>query len=187
MAEQFGSLTPKHIEFIERQPVFFVGTAGAEGKINVSPKGLDTLRVLGPKRVVWLNLTGSGNETAAHVRENRRMTLMFCSFGKQPLILRLYGRADMVYGDREERFASHALLFSEQPGARQFFEFDIDLVLTSCGYGVPRFNEAGERKTLGKWAANKGEEGIRQYWRDKNRQSLDGKDTGIPGERLARR
>ncbi len=182
MAEQFGSLTPKHVEFIERQPVFFVGTAGAGGKINVSPKGLDTLRVLGPNRVVWLNLTGSGNETAAHVLENRRMTLMFCSFGKQPLILRLYGRAEMIHGDQEQRFASHAARFSEQPGARQFFELEIDLVLTSCGYGVPRFDGPEERETLGKWAANKGETGIRQYWLDNNRRSLDGKVTGITSE-----
>ncbi len=179
MAEQFGSLTPKHIEFIERQPVFFVGTAGAEGKINVSPKGLDTLRVPGPNRVVWLNLTGSGNETAAHVLENSRMTLMFCSFDKQPLILRLYGRAEMIHGDQKEKFAGLGALFSGQPGARQFFELEIDLVLTSCGYGVPRFDGPEERKTLTRWAANKGEEGIRRYWLEKNRQSLDGKATGI--------
>ncbi len=179
MAEQFDCLTREHIDFIGRQAVFFVGTAGGEGRINVSPKGLDTLRVLGPNRVVWLNLTGSGNETAAHVLENRRMTLMFCSFDKQPLILRLYGEAEMVYPDNAEAFARHGALFAHQPGARQFFELDVDLVQTSCGYGVPRLEAAAERKTLAKWAANKGGEGIRQYWLDKNQVSIDGNPTGI--------
>ena len=92
MAEQFESLTSDQVEFIERQHLFFVGTAGAEGKINVSPKGMDSLRVINPNELVWLNLTGSGNETAAHVIENNRMTVMFCSFEKQPLILRLKRR-----------------------------------------------------------------------------------------------
>ena len=179
MAEQFDCLMREHIDFIGRQAVFFVGTAGGEGRINVSPKGLDTLRVLGPNRVVWLNLTGSGNETAAHVLENRRMTLMFCSFDKQPLILRLYGEAEMIYPDNEAAFARHAALFAHQPGARQFFELQVDLVQTSCGYGVPRLEAAGERKTLAKWAANKGGEGIRRYWLDKNQVSIDGNPTGI--------
>ena len=181
MAEQFESLAQEHVDFIAGQTVFFVGTAGGEGRINVSPKGLDTLRVLGPNRVVWLNLTGSGNETAAHVLENRRMTLMFCSFGRQPLILRLYGEAQAVHARNGERYAQLLELFSHQPGARQFFELDIDLVQTSCGYGVPRFESAIERKTLSKWSANKGEEGIRAYWLEKNRISLDGNPTGISG------
>ncbi len=179
MAEQFASLERKHIEFIDRQSVFFVGTAGAEGRINVSPKGLDSLRVLDPNRLVWLNLTGSGNETAAHVLENDRMTLMFCSFDKQPLILRVYGRAAMACPRDKAKFGHYSAMFGHRPGARQFFELDIDLVQTSCGYGVPRFETGRERPTLAKWSAAKGEEGIRQYWSDRNRISIDGKPTGM--------
>ena len=181
MAEQFASLTQDHIDFISRQHLFFVGTAGTEGRINVSPKGLDTLRVLDPSRVVWLNLTGSGNETAAHVLENSRMTLMFCSFEKQPLILRVYGQSVIVHPRDKTNFGRYSTLFGNQPGTRQFFEFHIDLVQTSCGYGVPRFNLDRERPTLAKWAVNKGDEGIAQYWYDKNQISIDGKPTGIGG------
>ena len=181
MAEQFASLTQDHIEFIGRQHLFFVGTAGAEGRINVSPKGLDTLRVLDPSRAVWLNLTGSGNETAAHVLENSRMTLMFCSFEKQPLILRVYGQAATVHPRDEAKFGRYSALFGHQPGTRQFFELEVDLVQTSCGYGVPRFGLDRERPTLAKWAVNKGEAGIRQYWSDKNYSSIDGKPTGVSG------
>lgn len=179
MGDQSASLSPDHIEFIDRQHLFFVGTAGADGRINVSPKGLDTLRVLDSTSVVWLNLTGSGNETAAHVLENGRMTLMFCSFDKQPLILRVYGQAAMVYPRDEARFGQYSALFGHQPGTRQFFELDVELVLASCGYGVPHLELDRERVTLAKWAANKGEEGIERYWSDKNRISIDGKPTGI--------
>lgn len=179
MGDQSASLSPDHIEFIGRQHLFFVGTAGADGRINVSPKGLDTLRVLDSTSVVWLNLTGSGNETAAHVLENGRMTLMFCSFDKQPLILRVYGQATMVYPRDEARFGQYSALFGHQPGTRQFFELDVELVLASCGFGVPYLELDRERVTLAKWAANKGEEGIEQYWSDKNRISIDGKPTGI--------
>ena len=181
MADQFASLTQDHIDFISRQHLFFVGTAGAEGRINVSPKGLDTLRVLDPSRVVWLNLTGSGNETAAHVLENGRMTLMFCSFDRQPLILRVYGRAAAVHPRDEAKFGHYSALFGKQPGARQFFELEVDSVQTSCGFGVPQYEMDAERPTLAKWAENKGEAGIRQYWSDKNRSSIDGKPTGIDG------
>ncbi len=179
MAEQFASLKQDHIEFIGRQHLFFVGTAGAEGRINVSPKGLDTLRVFDPSRVVWLNLTGSGNETAAHVLENSRMTLMFCSFEKQPLILRVYGRASMVYPRDEAKFGQYSVLFGNQPGTRQFFELEVDLVQTSCGYGVPHLEHEKERVTLAKWAAKKGDEGLEQYWSEKNQVSIDGRPTGI--------
>ena len=181
MTDLFASLSEEHIGFIGRQPLFFVGTAGAEGRINVSPKGLDTLRVIDAGKIVWLNLTGSGNETAAHVLENSRMTLMFCSFDKQPLILRVYGQAAMVYPRDESKFAQYSALFGNRPGTRQFFELDIDLVQTSCGFGVPRFELESERPTLAKWAAGKGEEGILQYWSDKNQISIDGKPTGING------
>ena len=111
MAQQFPALEAKHIDFIREQHIFFVGTAGSEGYINVSPKGMDTFRVIGPSQVAWLNLTGSGNESAAHVLENGRMTIMFCSFGKQPLIMRLYGQASVVHG-HDERLVVNSVVSS---------------------------------------------------------------------------
>lgn len=178
MAERFDALTEKHIGFIEAQHMFFVGTAGKEGFVNVSPKGMDSFRVLNSSKVVWLNLTGSGNETAAHVLENKRMTIMFCSFEKQPLILRLYGSASTIH-PRDEQWNDLIALFPDYTGARQLFEVELDLVQTSCGYAVPYFELVGERPTLNKWASNKGREGVQDYWQQKNTVSLDGKDTGI--------
>lgn len=178
MAERFSTLQDQHIRFIREQHLFFVGTAGAEGFINVSPKGMDTFRVTGPAEVVWLNLTGSGNESAAHVAENGRMTIMFCSFGKQPLIMRLYGRARTVH-PRDDSWPALLGLFPADVGARQIFQLSLELVMTSCGYGVPRYELKGERPTLAKWAQQKGPDGITQYWHEKNTVSLDGKATGI--------
>lgn len=178
MAERFPELTPKLIGFIEKQHLFFVGTCGDDTSVNISPKGLDSLRVLGPNRVLWLNLTGSGNETAAHLRENSRMTLMFCSFDRQPLILRLYGQAQAIHpkdGGWEELIGH----FPDYTGARQIFDMAVDLVQTSCGYAVPLYDLKGERPTLTKWAEKRGREGVEDYWRDKNTLSLDGKETGI--------
>ena len=178
MAEKFNKLDRKHIEFIKQQYIFFVGTAGAEGKVNVSPKGMDTFRVINEKEVVWLNLTGSGNETSAHVQENGRMTIMFCSFAKHPLILRLYGGAKVVH-PRDSGWKELGSLFGEPIGARQYFRLGIDLVLASCGFGVPFYEYKGERASLDKWEAKRGPEGIREYWRANNQFSLDGKPTNI--------
>lgn len=178
MAEQFSSLTDKHIAFIEQQKLFFVGTAGAEGFVNVSPKGMDSFRVLDESAIAWLNFTGSGNESAAHVLENGRMTIMFCSFDKQPLILRLYGKA-VAHHPRDARWNELLALFPEHAGARQIFRLHVDLVQTSCGYAVPFYEYQGERPTLSKWAKNHGEDGIREYWEKNNRRSLDDHDTGI--------
>ena len=178
MAEHFESLNEKHIEFMAAQQIYFVGTAGAEGFINVSPKGMDSFRVLDNNTVAWLNLTGSGNESAAHVLENGRMTIMFCSFDKQPLILRLYGKARAVH-PRDADWDDLSGQFPDIAGARQVFVQDVELVQTSCGYAVPRYEFTGERDTLRKWAQNKGDDGLRDYWEEKNTQSLDGKDTGI--------
>lgn len=178
MAEFFDALSDDHISFIQQQHLFFVGTAGTEGRINVSPKGMDSFRVLGSNEVVWLNLTGSGNETAAHVLDNPRMTVMFCSFDKQPLILRLYGQATLIY-PRDESFDQFHELFDRQPGTRQFFRMTVDSVQTSCGFAVPLYELSGERETLKKWAENKGDEGIQAYWTEKNQVSIDGKSTGI--------
>ncbi|MCB1855767.1 MAG: pyridoxamine 5'-phosphate oxidase family protein [Halieaceae bacterium] len=181
MAERFAALADRHIEFIGEQQMFFVGTAAAEGHVNVSPKGMDTFRVISPTEVAWLNLTGSGNECAAHVRDNPRMTIMFCSFGKQPLILRLYGRATALH-PRDGDWAAMLALFPPDVGARQVFRLQLELVLTSCGYAVPRYELLGERPTLQKWAETRGREGIEQYWQEKNVTSLDGRDTGILGD-----
>ena len=178
MASKFETLTDEHIEFIGRQHIFFVGTAGREGYINVSPKGMDSLRVLTPGRVVWLNLTGSGNESAAHVLENGRMTIMFCSFDNEPLIMRLYGQARAIH-PRDPDWEEMAGLFPGFVGTRQFFDLSIGLVQTSCGYAVPYYQLLGERPILEDWARKKGRDGVEQYWKDNNTKSLDDKDTGI--------
>lgn len=178
MAERFTRLDEKHMAFIGAQYLFFVGTAGAEGFVNVSPKGMDTFRILDDTTVAWLNLTGSGNETAAHVLENSRMTIMFCSFDKQPLIMRLYGQATVVH-PRDVRWDELSPLFPAYTGARQIFLLDLEMVQTSCGYAVPYYKLNGERPTLTKWADSRGEQGIKDYWLEKNTKSLNDKDTGI--------
>lgn len=178
MAKQFDELLPEHTDFINAQHLFFVGSAGAEGFVNVSPKGMDSLRVLGPNRLIWLNLTGSGNETAAHVLENGRMTIMFCSFDKQPLILRVYGRAEVIH-PRDNSWDDLADHFPDYLGARQIFDLGIELVQTSCGFAVPYYDFQGERDTLTNWASKKGADGLEEYWMEKNQLSLDGKTTGI--------
>jgi hypothetical protein len=180
MGHKHSGITDELKAFIEMQKLFFVGTATASGNINVSPKGLDSLRVLGRNRVAWLNLTGSGNETAAHIRELNRMTLMFCAFEASPLILRLYGSARAIHrydADWETCYA----WFKPLPGARQIFDMQIDLVLTSCGMGVPLFDYAGDRQQLVNWALRKGDAGLEKYQQEKNRTSLDGKPTYIMG------
>ncbi len=178
MAERFEKLNDKHVEFIKNQHLFFVGSAGAEGFVNVSPKGMDSLRVIDSSTVVWLNLTGSGNETAAHVLENKRMTIMFCSFDKHPLILRLYGQAKAVH-PRDSDWKDLVSLFPAYGGTRQFFKLELELVQTSCGYAVPYFESKGDRPTLSKWAEKHGSKGIREYWEENNRVSMNDKETGI--------
>ena len=165
-------------EFIQEQQMFFVATAPANGKVNLSPKGMDTLRILGDNRVIWLNLTGSGNETAAHVLENNRMTIMFCSFMGNPLILRLYGTAKF-YQPGDADWETLAADFPPYDGQRQIFEMEIESVQTSCGYAVPFYEFKEQRTRLEKWAADKGESGIHDYWEEKNKTSLDGMPTGI--------
>lgn len=178
MGQRHGEISDRLKQFIEQQKLFFVGTATADSRVNISPKGMDSLRVLGKNRVAWLNVTGSGNETAAHVRENPRMTIMFSAFEGNPLILRLYGTAKVIHPHDTEW---HHLfpLFETIPGARQIFDCDIDLVQTSCGMAVPFFSYIEERTQLKDWAIKKGEDGIQNYWQEKNQISLDGKSTGI--------
>lgn len=178
MAEKFTQLEPRHIELIQQQHIYFVGTAPADGFVNVSPKGMDSFRILDAHTVAWLNVTGSGNETAAHVLENGRMSVMFCSFDKQPVILRLYGRARVVY-PRDAEWPEVSTRFPSYTGARQVFILQLDMVQTSCGYAVPHYTYAEERITLNKWSDKIGRDGIQEYWREKNTRSLNGRDTGI--------
>ncbi|HEX3891316.1 MAG TPA: pyridoxamine 5'-phosphate oxidase family protein [Terracidiphilus sp.] len=181
MGKKFAALEPIHHDFIQKQQMFFVASATAESRVNVSPKDGASLRILDAQRVAYLDQTGSGNETAAHLRADGRLTLMFCALQGVPLILRLYGKG-IVLARRSpayaEMLASH---FGnvEPPGARQIVVLHVDLVQTSCGYGVPMFDFAGERATLRRWAEAKGDDGIAQYWQAKNVQSLDGLATGI--------
>lgn len=178
MAQQFSEINHSHIQFISQQQMFFVATAAADGRVNLSPKGLDSFRVFGTNQVAWLNVTGSGNETAAHLLENPRMTIMFCAFQDKPLILRLYGSARAIY-ERDGDWQSYARRFDLIAGVRQIFVMDVDLVQTSCGMAVPLFAYQGQRNQLVDWAETKGKAGIEQYWRDKNQLSIDQKPTGI--------
>jgi hypothetical protein len=139
---------------------------------------MNSLRVLGKNRVIWLNVTGSGNETAAHLLESSRMTLMFCSFEGAPLILRLYGDARAIH-NKDVDWSENLAHFKPLAGARQIYELSVDLVQTSCGAGVPHFDYMGERDELSNWLENKGSEGIKAYWGEKNQLSIDGKPTRI--------
>lgn len=178
MAKQYQTLTERLIEFISEQKIFFVGTATTDSRVNISPKGMDSLRVINNHRVIWLNLTGSGNESSAHVQKDPRMTIMFCAFEGPPLILRLYGTARVVHksdDDWQELFT----YFNPLLGARQIFDLSIELVLTSCGMGVPYYAYTGDRDMLSAWAEKKGDEGLKQYWKEKNQFSVDNIPTNI--------
>lgn len=179
MGQLHTEISSKLKAFVETQKIYFVATAAADGRVNVSPKGMDSLRVLDANRVIWLNITGSGNETAAHISESSRMTLMFCSFDSEPMILRLYGTAREVQSHDGEWEALYGQ-FPPSAGARQIFDMQVDLVQTSCGFAVPFFEYQGEREMLKEWAEKKGPEGIEQYWRDRNSVSLDGKPIKTP-------
>ena len=180
MGKVTTQLEDKTIAFIRKQRVFFVASApsGDGGLINLSPKGLDTFAILDPATVAYLDLTGSGVETIAHLRQNGRIVIMFCSFDGAPNILRLWGEGDIVEpGDKE--WESLRAMFPEMPGARSVIRVRISRIADSCGYAVPFYTYAGERKTLLEWAAKKGPEGVEAYKSDNNRKSLD----GLPGLR----
>ena len=167
-------------KFIEKQPMFFVATADRTGRVNVSPKGLDTLRIETDNRIVWLNLSGSGNETAAHVRATGRMTLMFCSFEGDPLILRVYGQAKVLH-PRDAEWDSVVSGFPKLAGSRQIFDLEIDFVQTSCGSGVPEmaFRRARGEEELEPFYDEMGPEGVKAFWQRKNVETVDGRPTGI--------
>ena len=185
----FSALLPEHESFIKKQKLFFVGTAPVNGHINISPKGYDTLRIFSPTEVAYLDLTGSGNETSAHLKENGRITLMFVSFEGAPLILRLYGAGRVIVPGTPEwdRLIPHFTLF---PGARQIVWADIHAVKTSCGFGVPLYAYAGDRDTLLQWADKKGEEDLAAFRKKHNTVSIDGivthlgeRETGVASSR----
>ena len=175
-----SSLTPSLVDFIAEQKIFFTATAPGRGRINLSPKGIDTFRCLDHHTVAYLDLTGSGNEAAAHLLENGRMTIMFCGFDAKPLILRLYGRGRTVL-PADTEWNELLARFDATPGQRQIVVLAVDGVQTSCGFAVPRFEFRAERPTLIEWAETKGTEGIAQYRREKNQTSID----GLPTESLA--
>ena len=178
MGKKHESIPLKLQEFIKQQKLFFVATATKDSRINLSPKGMDSLRVLNENRIIWLNVTGSGNETAAHLLENTRMTIMFCAFEGKPMILRTYGNAK-IYHQKDKEWGELISHFPKLAGARQIIDLDIDLVQSSCGMSVPFFDFKEDRNQLKDWAENRGEEGIKDYWKEKNTKSLDGKPTGI--------
>ncbi len=177
MAE-FTKIEPELRDFLECQKIFFVATAAPNGRINLAPKDMTSLRVISPDRILWLNLTGTENETAAHLRESERMTLMWCSFERKPMILRAYGRARAIHRHDPE-WGERVAALPPTPGARQYIDMEVDFVLTSCGFGVPIYDFVGYRDTLRRWAIGKGENGLAQHWRDYNCASLDGKPTGV--------
>ncbi len=180
MGKAHDHITPELRAFILAQRMFFVATApiGPGGHINLSPKGLDTFRVLDEKRVAYLDLTGSGNETSAHLEENGRITLMFCAFEGPPKIVRLYGRGRTVLPGAEG-WDDLAPRFEILPGTRQIFDIRVERAQTSCGYGVPIYEYRGERDELIAWAEKKGEEGLERYKREKNVASIDGLATTL--------
>jgi hypothetical protein len=178
MSEWFKSITAEMKLFIAEQKVFFVATAPDEGRINLSPKGMDTFRIVGDHRALYLDLTGSGNETAAHLFQNGRITIMFCSFDKTARILRLYGRGRAIHpGD--DKWHEYLGMFPPEPGVRQIMDINIETAMTSCGYGVPRFDRLEERDTLRKYWQSRSDDAPVKYQEKHNLESIDGLPTGI--------
>ena len=161
--------------WIEKQKVFFVATAPltASGHINVSPKGLDSFRILTPTLVAYQDLTGSGVETIAHVNENQRITIMFCAFDGPPKIIRLYGKGEIILAD-DERFTELSKMFPHRIGTRAFILNHVNRIQDSCGYGVPLYEFKNDRDVLDKWSQAKGEDGVIEYRSIKNKISIDG-------------
>ena len=180
MAKTYEEITPQHAAFIAAQPLFFVATAplDADGHVNLSPKGLDSFRVLSPHQVAYLDLTGSGNETSAHLLENGRITFMFCAFSGPPNILRLYGTGHKALPGTDEW---NALLthFVPPTGARQIIVAEIDRIQTSCGFAVPLMDYVGQRDTLIRWAEAKGDDGLDDYRAQKIQTSIDALPTAL--------
>ncbi|NEQ96741.1 MAG: pyridoxamine 5'-phosphate oxidase family protein [Cyanothece sp. SIO2G6] len=178
MAKFYSELTDELKQFIDEQHMFFTASAPTTGRINLSPKGIDTFRYFDSKTVGYLDLTGSGNETAAHLKENGRITIMFCSFSQKPLILRLYGQGRMIQ-PRHSDWDIFYQQFEPVIGNRQIMVMSVTSVQTSCGYGVPLLEFQHQRDTLATWTKNKGDAGLIAYRQQKNRQSIDGLQTHL--------
>lgn len=183
MSKSATELNDRYIEFIKQQKLFFVATAAADGRVNLSPKGMNTLRILSNDRLVWLNLSGSGNETAAHLSELDRITMMFCAFEGHALIVRVYGVAKVCH-PRDAEWHDLIDLFPTMPGSRQIIDVKVEYVQQSCGTGVPRYELAEERGPgeLLPFYDKMGEDGVKRYWERKNQTSIDGKPTYILSE-----
>ncbi len=179
MSKFFEEITPEIKSFIENQKMFFVATSPREGHINLSPKGMDTFCVLDAHTAIYLDLTGSGNETAAHLLENGRITIMFCSFDKSAMIMRLYGHGRVIH-PRDPEWGNYFAKFPPVPGVRQIMEINVERAMNSCGYAVPRLNEDGleERETLRKYWEKEGADPER-YQLKHNVRSIDGLPTGV--------
>lgn len=176
MAQFYDALRDEDQTFIEAQRMFFVASAPDTGRVNLSPKGMDSFRVLGPNRVAYLDLTGSANETSAHLRQNGRITVMFCAFDGPPNIVRLYGRGRVVT-PTDQDWAEYGPLFPEMAGTRQIIVIDVDLVQSACGMSVPYYDFKGQRDTLVKHWEKQGEANVRKYWKTRNAVSIDGLET----------
>jgi len=175
MSEQLEALTDQQAAWIRQQHLFFVSTAplAESGRINCSPKGLDTFRIISPREVAYLDLTGSGVETIAHLQENGRIVLLFCAFEGPPKLLRIHGRGQVHLAGTEE-FQRYQSSFQPMPGSRSVISVEVTHVSESCGFGVPLHRYEGDRPTLTQWAEQKGEAGVQQYQAENNRHSIDG-------------
>ncbi|MGF7048169.1 hypothetical protein J2T13_002676 [Paenibacillus sp. DS2015] len=188
MGRRFDSIQVEHDAFIRRQHMFFVASAplSPEGHVNLSPKGYDTFRILSSTEVAYLDLTGSGNETSAHLMENGRITVMFTAFEGPPMIVRLFGTGSVVLPHMEE-WDSLIGQFNSLPGVRQIIKVQVDLVTSSCGFSIPFFAYQGEREQLIKWADGLDEEQLEQYRAKKNDVSIDQMPTPLGERRMSGR
>ena len=178
MGKLYTELTPALIEFISAQKMFFVGTAplSADGHVNISPKGMDSFRVINPRSVAYLDLTGSGVETISHLKENARLVIMFCAFEGKPLIVRLHGTGEALERGHPD-FAGLLSQFPDLPGIRSIIRLSVERIADSCGWIVPLYNHAGTRDFYENYARNKGPEGLRESQLASNMNSID----GLPG------
>jgi hypothetical protein len=177
LGKKYDEITPQLNAWIEQQKLFFVATAplAGDGHVNCSPKGMDTFRIVGPREVMYLDLTGSGIETIAHLRENGRIVIMFCAFEGAPKIVRLHGQGTAI--TKGAAFDAMLRQFPTYAGVRAIVRVVLTDISDSCGYAVPRFDYVGERDTLVRWAESKGDDALVQYRAEKNLQSWD----GLPG------
>jgi len=181
VATFYDTITDTQHDLIEQQHIFFVATAPDQGRVNLSPKGMDSFRILGPNQVAYLDLTGSGNETSAHLRQNGRITVMFCTFEGAPRIMRLFGRGRVITQNDGE-WADMSARFPDHPGTRQIMVIDVEQTQDSCGMGVPLYDYQSDRDALVNGWDKRGPDGVRDYWKKRNAKSIDGLDPYPLGE-----